>query len=125
MSDYVKISIADEIDLVDDRVQCERADCRAGGYYRIEVEIGEEAEAWWACDGNNHEHILIAEMITRLRAEALRTQSAPAYRKPRHRPGYCHNCGGDGWLPSLPEGRSECPACHGIGRETAGPGRDD
>lgn len=23
----------------------------------------------------------------------------------------CYVCGGDGWLPSLPEGNSECPYC--------------
>jgi hypothetical protein len=87
MTDYVKISIADEIDLADDRVQCERADCHAPGYYRIEIALGVDhdfaqvGEAWWACDGNNHEHILIAEMITRMRAEALRVQGAghPAF----------------------------------------------
>jgi hypothetical protein len=25
----------------------------------------------------------------------------------------CTACGGDGWLPSLPEGKSECPCCVG------------
>lgn len=23
----------------------------------------------------------------------------------------CYACGGDGWLPSLPEGNSKCPYC--------------
>lgn len=29
----------------------------------------------------------------------------------------CRVCGGDGWLPSLPEGESTCPYCKGTGRE--------
>jgi DnaJ-class molecular chaperone len=28
----------------------------------------------------------------------------------------CPVCGGDGWLPSLPEGKSTCPACKGTGK---------
>lgn len=32
----------------------------------------------------------------------------------QHRHG-CAACGGDGWLPSLPEGRSECGSCNGTG----------
>lgn len=31
----------------------------------------------------------------------------------------CRVCGGEGWLPSLPEGRSDCPACGGSGKEPA------
>lgn len=29
----------------------------------------------------------------------------------------CRACGGDGWLPSLPEGASDCPYCAGTGRD--------
>lgn len=29
----------------------------------------------------------------------------------------CRVCGGDGWLPSLPEGESACPFCNGSGKE--------
>lgn len=29
---------------------------------------------------------------------------------------YCYACGGEGWLPSLPEGQSECPYCKGKGK---------
>jgi len=29
----------------------------------------------------------------------------------------CRVCGGEGWLRSLPEGQSECPACKGSGKE--------
>jgi DnaJ-class molecular chaperone len=28
----------------------------------------------------------------------------------------CTACGGEGWLPSRPEGQSECPYCEGTGR---------
>jgi DnaJ-class molecular chaperone len=28
----------------------------------------------------------------------------------------CTACGGDGWLPSLPEGESQCPYCEGAGK---------
>lgn len=28
----------------------------------------------------------------------------------------CRVCGGTGWLPSLPEGRSECTWCNGTGK---------
>jgi hypothetical protein len=41
---------------------------------------------------------------------------------PRYRPimvasRACRVCGGDGWLPSLPEGESTCPYCDGSGKE--------
>lgn len=29
----------------------------------------------------------------------------------------CRVCGGEGWLPSLPEGKSMCPHCKGTGKE--------
>lgn len=29
----------------------------------------------------------------------------------------CRVCGGDGYLASLPEGKSTCPACGGSGQE--------
>lgn len=32
---------------------------------------------------------------------------------------YCKACGGEGWLPSRPEGQSDCPYCGGTGREGA------
>lgn len=32
---------------------------------------------------------------------------------------YCHACGGDGWLPSRPEGESTCHYCGGTGRDDA------
>lgn len=28
----------------------------------------------------------------------------------------CRVCGGEGWLPSLPEGQSTCPYCKGEGK---------
>ena len=33
----------------------------------------------------------------------------------------CHACGGDGWLPSKPEGKSDCPYCMGSGKISAYP----
>lgn len=35
----------------------------------------------------------------------------------------CHACGGDGWLPSLPEGNSDCPYCQGTGLISRRPAR--
>jgi len=32
-------------------------------------------------------------------------------------PNYCTACGGAGWLPSKPEGRSECHYCGGTGKQ--------
>jgi DnaJ-class molecular chaperone len=29
----------------------------------------------------------------------------------------CRVCGGEGWLPSRPEGDSDCPYCFGTGKE--------
>jgi DnaJ-class molecular chaperone len=33
----------------------------------------------------------------------------------------CKACGGAGWLPSLPEGKSACPYCNGTGKEPRHP----
>jgi DnaJ-class molecular chaperone len=37
----------------------------------------------------------------------------------------CHACGGEGWLPSLPEGKSECPYCKGSGKVESRPLRKE
>ena len=36
----------------------------------------------------------------------------------------CTACGGDGWLPSLPEGESDCPYCNGTGQTETTEGND-
>lgn len=33
----------------------------------------------------------------------------------------CYVCGGEGWLPSKPEGNSECHYCNGTGKTTVSP----
>lgn len=40
-----------------------------------------------------------------------------ALRAAEHKATYCKACGGEGWLPSLPEGESTCPACKGTGKD--------
>jgi hypothetical protein len=60
----------------------------------------------------------IDDTLAGIRARVSRDElGITAEAERRNGPPYCTACGGDGWLPSRPEGQSDCPYCDGTGKQ--------